>query len=66
VGRGALVAAGALVAEDMEIGPGLSAVGVPARIRDVRLPDGWMERAVRVYVENGRRHRRELRRVGRD
>ena len=65
IGRGALIAAGALVPEDMEIGAGESAVGVPAKIRDVRLPDGWMERAVQVYVDNGRRHRREMRRIDR-
>ena len=64
IGAGSVVAAGALVREGAEVPPGQLAVGVPARLRD--LPAGqedWQAHAVRAYVENAARFRRELRRI---
>jgi carbonic anhydrase/acetyltransferase-like protein (isoleucine patch superfamily) len=63
VRSGALVGAGAVVPNDTEVPAHAMALGVPARIRPDAVPDGAHDRAVREYVENGRRYRADLRRI---
>jgi carbonic anhydrase/acetyltransferase-like protein (isoleucine patch superfamily) len=64
VGEGALIGASALIPEGFKVPPGSMAVGVPARIRELTWPDGWIDRAVQAYVESARRYRTDLRRIG--
>jgi carbonic anhydrase/acetyltransferase-like protein (isoleucine patch superfamily) len=63
VRTGALVGAGAVVPNDMEVPSGGMALGVPARIRPDRVEPDRFADSVRLYVENARRYRRELRRL---
>jgi carbonic anhydrase/acetyltransferase-like protein (isoleucine patch superfamily) len=63
VGRGAIVGANAVVTNGTKIPPGAMALGVPARITEGAAPEGHTAIPVAVYVENGRRYRRDLRRV---
>lgn len=64
VESGATVAANAVVPNGMRVPAGALALGVPAKIR----PDASDRRMIMIsadeYVANGRRFRRELRRVG--
>lgn len=60
---GAGVGAAALVPEDAVVPSGSIALGVPARYRPAPDLDSWITYAVELYVENGRRYRRELRRL---
>ena len=62
VRSGALVGAGAVVGR-LEVPARALALGVPARIRPDAVPAGAFDAAVALYVENGRRYRRELRRL---
>ena len=65
VHAGAVVAAAALVREDMVIPAGALAVGVPATIREgagLRQRD-WIARAVKGYVETAGQHRAGTRRI---
>jgi carbonic anhydrase/acetyltransferase-like protein (isoleucine patch superfamily) len=64
VGTGATVAAGAVLRNDTEVPPGALAVGVPAVIKPEASRREWIELAVQVYVDNGRRYRQELTRIG--
>jgi carbonic anhydrase/acetyltransferase-like protein (isoleucine patch superfamily) len=64
IGDGSLVGAGALVAEGTQVPPDHRALGLPARIRPGAGISGHMEYAVAVYVENARRYRDGLTRVG--
>jgi carbonic anhydrase/acetyltransferase-like protein (isoleucine patch superfamily) len=63
VRTGALVGAGAVVGNRTEVPSRAMALGVPARMREGVVPEGAFEQAVAMYVENGRRYRRELRRL---
>jgi carbonic anhydrase/acetyltransferase-like protein (isoleucine patch superfamily) len=63
VRSGALVGAGAVVPNDVEVPAYAMALGVPARIRPDAVAEGAHDRAVRDYVDNGRRYRSELRRL---
>jgi carbonic anhydrase/acetyltransferase-like protein (isoleucine patch superfamily) len=54
VRTGALVGAGAVVPNDME---------VPAKIRPDAVPEGAHDEGVALYVANGKRYREQLRRV---
>jgi carbonic anhydrase/acetyltransferase-like protein (isoleucine patch superfamily) len=64
VRAGALVGAAALVPNGMEVPSGAMALGVPAKIRpDAVTPESIRQNAA-GYVENGRRYRAELRRLG--
>jgi carbonic anhydrase/acetyltransferase-like protein (isoleucine patch superfamily) len=59
----ALVGAAALVPNDMEVPSGAMALGVPAKLRhDVVTPAMILPNAA-GYTDNGRRYRRELRRL---
>ncbi|SDX99279.1 Carbonic anhydrase or acetyltransferase, isoleucine patch superfamily [Modestobacter sp. DSM 44400] len=64
IGDGSLVGAGALVPEDTEIPPGHRALGVPARVRPGADIARAVDYGVAVYVENARRYRDGLTRVG--
>lgn len=63
VRRGALVGAGAVVPNDMEVPEQAMALGVPAKVRPDAVRHGAHELAARLYVENGRRYREQLRRI---
>ena len=59
IGRGSVIAAGALVPEGMEVPPGVIAAGVPAKVRRevtdedrVRMERGW-----RIYTRLRDLHR---------
>jgi carbonic anhydrase/acetyltransferase-like protein (isoleucine patch superfamily) len=65
VGAGAVVAAAALIREDMVVPPGALAVGVPAAIREeagLRQRD-WIARAVKTYLDLASQHRAGTRRI---
>jgi carbonic anhydrase/acetyltransferase-like protein (isoleucine patch superfamily) len=64
IGDGSLVGAGALVPEDLEIPPDHRALGVPARVRAGADIARAVDYGVAVYVENARRYRDGLTRVG--
>ena len=59
----ALVGANAVVPNGMEVPSGAMALGVPATVRPGVVKEGQFEQAVRLYVDNGRRYRAELRRL---
>ena len=63
VRTGALVGAGAVVGNRIEVPSFAMALGVPAKIRENMVTAGAFDEAVRSYVANGRRFRRELRRL---
>jgi carbonic anhydrase/acetyltransferase-like protein (isoleucine patch superfamily) len=63
VGPGAGVGAAALVSEGSVVPTGSIALGVPARCRPAPDLEEWVTSAVRLYVRNGYRYRRELRRL---
>lgn len=63
VGTGALVGAAALVPNGMEVPPGAIAVGVPAKVRPDAADRDDIAANAAGYVENGRRYRKELRRL---
>src|SRR5579875_413415 len=63
VGEGATVAAGAVLLNDTQVPAGALAVGVPATIKPDRSRREWIELAVQVYVDNGRRYRQQLTRI---
>lgn len=58
-----LVGAGAVVPNDMEVPTGAMALGVPAKLRTDAVPPGTFAPAVKNYVGNGHRYRKELRRL---
>jgi carbonic anhydrase/acetyltransferase-like protein (isoleucine patch superfamily) len=65
VEAGAVVAAAALVREDMVVPPGALALGVPATIREgagLRQRE-WIARAVKDYVQLASQHRAGTRRI---
>jgi carbonic anhydrase/acetyltransferase-like protein (isoleucine patch superfamily) len=65
VGAGAVVAAAALIREDMAVPPGALAVGVPAAIREdagLRQRE-WIARAVKTYLALASQHRAGTRRI---
>jgi carbonic anhydrase/acetyltransferase-like protein (isoleucine patch superfamily) len=63
VGTGALVGAAALVPNGMEVPPGAIAVGVPAKVRADAADRDDIRANTAGYVDNGRRYRKELRRL---
>lgn len=63
VRNGALVGAGSVVPNRMEVPSGAMALGVPAKLRLDAVPAGAFELAVALYVDNGARYRRDLRRL---
>jgi carbonic anhydrase/acetyltransferase-like protein (isoleucine patch superfamily) len=63
VRSGALVGAGAVVSPGTEVPSGSMALGVPAKIRPDAVPPGAFEDAVALYVANGVRYAKELRRL---
>ena len=65
IGKGAVVAAAALVLEDMTVPAGALAVGVPAAIREEAglRQQPWIKYAVQTYLDLAERHRSGLRRL---
>ncbi|CUU55831.1 Carbonic anhydrase or acetyltransferase, isoleucine patch superfamily [Parafrankia irregularis] len=63
VRKGALVGAGAVVGNRVEVPEGAMALGVPAKIREGAASQEMIRMAAESYVENGRRFRKELRRI---
>lgn len=59
----ALVGAGAVVPNDMEVPSGAMALGVPAKIRPDAVQLGDFEENVELYVANGKRYTTDLRRI---
>jgi carbonic anhydrase/acetyltransferase-like protein (isoleucine patch superfamily) len=63
IGRGATVAANAVVPNRMLVPAGALAVGVPAKIKEGASDLGLIRLSAEQYVENGRRYRQRLERV---
>ena len=63
VRSGALVGAGAVVSNGVEVPARAMALGVPAKIRPDAVAPGSFDDAVARYVANGKRYRKELRRI---
>lgn len=63
VGSGATVAAGAVVRNRTEVPEGALAVGVPATIKPGASDREVIALGAALYVENGQRYRRDLRRL---
>lgn len=63
VRTGALVGANAVVAAGLEVPSGAMALGVPATLRLDAVAPGTFADAVALYVDRGRRYRRDLRLV---
>jgi carbonic anhydrase/acetyltransferase-like protein (isoleucine patch superfamily) len=60
---GALVGAGAVVPNDTDVPNAAMALGVPAKIKLDAVPEGVIQIAVDLYVENGARYKTDLRRI---
>jgi carbonic anhydrase/acetyltransferase-like protein (isoleucine patch superfamily) len=63
VGPHALVGANAVVPNRMVVPPFAMALGVPATIKEGAVREGYFEHAAKLYEENGRRYRDQLRRL---
>ena len=63
VHRGSIVGANAVVTNGTVVPSGSMALGVPARVFEGKVGPGAVDTAVAVYVENGRRYARGLRRI---
>ena len=63
IGTGAIVAANAVVLNDMSVPPGALAVGAPAVVKEGRARLADIEMAVNAYLHKGNRFRTELRRL---
>jgi len=63
VGKGAMLAAGSVLAEGMEVPAGHLAAGVPAEVKKELSGSSadWIGRPARHYQENGRLYREKLR-----
>lgn len=63
IGTRSVVGAAALVPEGMAVPPDSMVLGVPAKVRPRSMDIGWIDYAVRTYLELATRHRKELRRL---
>jgi carbonic anhydrase/acetyltransferase-like protein (isoleucine patch superfamily) len=63
VGRGSIVAAGAVLAEGFVVPPGSLVAGVPATVKRSNVETTWTESAVQNYIATARHHRTGLRRL---
>lgn len=63
VRAGGLVGAGAVVPNDMEVPSKAMALGVPAKIKLDSVPDGLIQIAADVYIENAKRYPGLLKRL---
>jgi len=63
VRSGALVGAGAVVPNDLEVPARAMALGVPAKIKLDAVAEGVLQLSADLYVENGARYKRDLRRL---
>ena len=58
-----LVGANAVLPNDMEVPSYAMALGIPAKLREGAVQEGHIARGIKLYAENGRRYRSELRRI---
>jgi carbonic anhydrase/acetyltransferase-like protein (isoleucine patch superfamily) len=58
-----VVGSNAVVPNGMEVPSGTMALGVPAKLREGAARADGIRQAAQHYVENGRRYKREMRRV---
>jgi carbonic anhydrase/acetyltransferase-like protein (isoleucine patch superfamily) len=63
VRSGALVGAGAVVPNDLEVPSRAMALGVPAKVKLDAVAEGVLQLSADLYVENGERYKRDLRRL---
>lgn len=63
VGPHALVGANAVVTNNSVVPPHAQALGIPAKIKEGSVAEGQFAAAVSLYVANGKRYRKELRRL---
>jgi carbonic anhydrase/acetyltransferase-like protein (isoleucine patch superfamily) len=63
VRSGALVGAGAVIPNDMEVPARAMALGVPAKLKLDAVSEGVLQLSADLYVENGARYKRDLRRL---
>jgi carbonic anhydrase/acetyltransferase-like protein (isoleucine patch superfamily) len=63
VGRGAVIAAGAVVVREAVVPAYALARGVPARFREGAVQEGRWSAGVQRYVDNAAHYRREMRRI---
>jgi carbonic anhydrase/acetyltransferase-like protein (isoleucine patch superfamily) len=63
VRAGGLVGAGAVVPNDMEVPSKAMALGVPAKVKLDAVPDGMIQLAADVYIENAKRYPGQLKRL---
>jgi carbonic anhydrase/acetyltransferase-like protein (isoleucine patch superfamily) len=63
IGRGAVIAAGAVVVSETVVPPHALARGVPARVSEDAIEAGRWSAGVQRYVDNAARFRREMRRI---
>lgn len=63
VGRGSVVAAGAVLPEGFQVPPGSLVAGVPATVRRSGVDTTRTEHAVRTYIATAEHHRAGLRRI---
>ncbi len=64
VGSGAVVAASTLIPEGFEVPPRTLVAGVPAKVKKTGVPGDWTDVAVKSYVEDARKYKTGLRRIG--
>jgi carbonic anhydrase/acetyltransferase-like protein (isoleucine patch superfamily) len=59
-----LVGSNAVIPNNMVVPSFSMALGVPAKLREHTVAEGFNALAVQSYVDNGQRYKRELRRIG--
>ena len=64
IGKGSIVAAGAVVPEGCNVPPGSLVAGVPATVKRSNVDTTWTERAVQTYIATAKHHKAGLRRIG--
>jgi carbonic anhydrase/acetyltransferase-like protein (isoleucine patch superfamily) len=64
IGRGSVVAAGAVLPEGFQVPPGSLVAGVPATVKRSNVDPTWTEGAVLTYIATAKHHAAGLRRIG--
>ena len=63
VGKGSIVAAGAVLPEGFNVPPGSLVAGVPATVKRSNVDTTWTEGAVQTYIATAKHHAAGLRRI---